>query len=77
MNSVGGEGKRGDRGWLGSRSVSTPPSDEQREVWVAGISSGAWSRRRVSGEHRAFGGRQDLLCLVQRLYSILRAAGIP
>ena len=32
---------------------------------MAGISSGAWSRRRVSGEDRAFGGRQDLLCLVQ------------
>jgi len=23
----------GRRGWIGSRSVSTPPSDEQREVW--------------------------------------------
>ena len=32
---------------------------------MVGISSGAWSRRRVSGEDRAFGGRQDLLCLVQ------------
>ena len=32
---------------------------------MVGISSGAWSRRRVSGEDRAFGGRQELLCLVQ------------
>ena len=32
---------------------------------MAGISSGAWNRRRVSGEDRAFGGRQDLLRLVQ------------
>ena len=31
---------------------------------MAGISSGAWSRKRVSGEDRAFGGRQDLLRLV-------------
>ena len=33
MKLVGGEGERGGGGWLGSRSVSTPPSDEQREVW--------------------------------------------
>ena len=32
---------------------------------MAEISSGAWSRWRVSGEDRAFGGRQDLLCLVK------------
>ena len=44
---------------------------------MAGISSGAWSRRRVSGEDRAFGGRQDLLCLVQEAGQYPKSSGQP
>lgn len=38
--------------------------NRERFGW-AGISSGAWSRRRGSCEDQTFVGRQGLLCLVQ------------
>ena len=44
---------------------------------MAGISSGAWSRRRVSGEDGAYGGRQDLLCLVQEAVQYPKSSGQP
>lgn len=43
----------------------------------AGISSGAWSRRRGSGEDQAFGGRQGLLCLVQEAGHYPKSSGQP
>lgn len=57
--------------------MSTPPSDEQREVCGWNIKWGMESRKRVSRRSGIWGQTSPAAPLSRRLDSILRAAGSP